>query len=85
MTKTEKTQEVTRLFYEFCEQKGYIAEDDGFGAWVVAKFPAGLNQMLQVDRRGFAVHTNGCECGKTLKFAKELEIEIENYKRMFEL
>ena len=37
MTKKERIQEATRMFYEFVERNGFIADDDGFGYWMVAK------------------------------------------------
>ena len=86
MTKTEKNQEVTRMFYEYCEQRGFIADDEGFGYWCVAKQGSvRSDQMFQVQRRGFEVVTNFCECEETLEFARELNGELENWKRMMEL
>ena len=86
MTKTERTQEVTRMFYEYCEQRGFIADDEGFGYWCVAKQGSvRSDQMFQVQRRGFEVVTNFCECEETLEFARGLNGELENWKRMMEL
>tara|TARA_B100000497_G_C7477142_1_gene293324 strand:+ start:183 stop:443 length:261 start_codon:yes stop_codon:yes gene_type:complete len=86
MTKTEKNQEVTRMFYEYCEQRGFIADDEGFGYWMVAKQgSARADEMFQVSRRGFEVVTHLCECENALEFAKQLDGVLENWKRMFEL
>ena len=41
--------------------------------------------MFQVQRRGFEVVINFCECEEALQFAKDLEIELENIKRMFDI
>ncbi len=86
MTKTEKNQEVTRMFYEYCEQRGFIADDEGFGYWMVAKQGSvRADEMFQVHRRGFEVVTHLCECENALEFAKQLDGVLENWKRMFEL
>ncbi len=86
MTKKEKNQEVTRMFYEYCEQRGFIADDEGFGYWMVAKQGSvRADEMFQVQRRGFEVVTHLCECENTLEFAKQLDGVLENWKRMFEL
>ena len=88
MTKKERIQEATRMFYEFVESKGFMADDDGFGYWMVAKQGAYRgDQMFQVSRRngGFDMCTYLCECEETLGFAKELEEYMENVKRMMEL
>ena len=88
MTKTERIQEATRLFYEFVDQRGFIADDEGFGYWMVAKQGSvRADKMFQVSRRngGFEVCTHLCECENALEFAKELEGHMENVKRMFEL
>ena len=86
MTKTERIQEATRLFYEICDNNGFIAEDEGFGSWTVfQKGEARSDQMFQVGRRKFDVCTTFCECEKALQFARKLEVEMENVKRMMEL
>ena len=88
MTKKERIQEATRMFYEFVESKGFMADDDGFGYWMVAKQGAVTNdQMFQVTRRNgaFDVCTHLCECEEALGFAKELEGHMENVKRMMNL
>ena len=87
MTKKERIQEATRMFYEFVERNGFIADDEGFGYWMVAKQGAcRADQMFQVNRRngGFDVCTHLCECEEALGFAKELEGHMENVKRMME-
>ena len=86
MTKTERTQEATRMFYEICDRNGFIAEDEGFGYWMVAKQGSvRADEMFQVQRRGFEVVTHLCECENALEFAKQLNGALENWKRMFEL
>ena len=86
MTKTERTQEATRMFYEICERNDFKVVDDGFGYWYVAKQGKGYaHEMFQVQRRGFEVVINFCECEEALQFAKDLEIELENIKRMFDI
>tara|TARA_R110000764_G_scaffold189205_2_gene274456 strand:+ start:574 stop:834 length:261 start_codon:yes stop_codon:yes gene_type:complete len=86
MTKTERTQEATRMFYEICERNDFKVVDDGFGYWYVAKQGSMREKyMFQVQRRGFEIDTNFCECGLALQFAKDLAIELENIKRMFDI
>ena len=88
MTKKERIQEATRLFYEFIECNDFIAEDDGFGYWMVAKKDdCHPDRMFQVNRRngGFDVCTHLCEGEEALEFAKRLEEHMENVKRMMEL
>ena len=86
MTKTERIQEATRLFYEFVDQRGFIADDEGFGYWMVAKQGSvRADEMFQVQRRGFDVCTHLCECENALEFAKELDGHMENVKRMMNL
>jgi len=45
------------------------------------------DEMFQVSRGNgdFDVCTHLCECEEALEFAKELEVEMENVKRMMEL
>ena len=86
MTKKERTKEATRLFYEICEQRGFIAEDEGFGYWYVTKQGSGYeHEMFQVQRRGFEIITHLCKCEEALQFAKDLEIELDNIKRMLDI
>ena len=84
MTKTERTQEITRMFYEYCVRNGFEAVDEGFGYWYVAKQGV-MKEMFQVTRREFEVITRFCECEETLEFARGLNGELENWKRMMEL
>ena len=88
MTKTARIKEATRMFYEFVDQNGFIADDEGFGYWMVAKQGTVRNdQMFQVNRGNgdFDVCTHLCECEEALGFAKELEGHMDNVKRMMEL
>ena len=88
MTKTARIKEATRMFYEFVERNDFIAEDEGFGYWMVAKQGADqADQMFQVNRGNgdFDVCTHLCECEEALEFAKRLEEHMENVKRMMEL
>ena len=88
MTKTARIKEATRMFYEFVEQNGFMADDEGFGYWMVAKQGAcRADEMFQVNRGNgeFGVCTHLCECEEALEFAKRLEEHMENVKRMMEL
>ena len=88
MTKTARIKEATRLFYEFVEKNGFMADDEGFGYWMVAKQGAcRADEMFQVNRGNgdFDVCTHLCECEEALEFAKELEGHMDNVKRMMEL
>ncbi len=86
MTKTARIKEATRMFYEFVEKNGFMADDEGFGYWMVAKQGSTrADEMFQVNRGDFDVCTHLCECEEALEFAKGLEVEMENVKRMMEL
>lgn len=88
MTKTARIKEATRMFYEFVEKNGFMADDEGFGYWMVAKQGAcRADEMFQVNRGNgdFDVCTHLCECEEALEFAKELEGHMDNVKRMMEL
>ena len=88
MTKKERIKEAARMFYEFVERNDFIADDDGFGYWMVAKQGAvRSDQMFQVNRGNgdFDVCTHLCECEEALEFAKRLEEHMENVKRMMNL
>ena len=89
MTKTARIKEATRMFYEFVERNDFIAEDEGFGYWMVGHrsdnhFASG---MFQVNRGNgdFDICTYLCEDEDALEFAKRLEEYMENVKRMMEL
>ena len=88
MTKTARIKEATRMFYEFVEKNGFMADDEGFGYWMVAKQGAfRADEMFQVNRGNgdFDVCTHLSECEEALEFAKELEGHMDNVKRMMEL
>jgi len=88
MTKTARIKEATRMFYEYCQREGFMADDEGFGYWMVSKQGSTrADEMFQVNRGNgdFDVCTHLCECEEALEFAKELEVEMENVKRMMEL
>jgi hypothetical protein len=88
MTKKERIREAARMFYEFCDRNDFIADDEGFGYWMVAKIgTVRSDQMFQVNRGNgdFDVCTHLCECEEALEFAKRLEEHMDNVKRMMEL
>jgi ribulose bisphosphate carboxylase small subunit len=85
MTKTEKKQEVTRMFYEFIESKRFEAHDEGHGYWYVyPKNNQFSTTMFQVTR-DFEINTFGCESEHVLEFADILKEKLNEYVRMFNL
>ena len=85
MTKTEKNQEVTRMFYEFIESKGFQSHDEGHGYWYVEPKGNDVNtKMFQVTRK-WEVDTFGCESQFVLEFAEQLQKQLNEYVAMFNL
>lgn len=79
MTKTEKNQEVTRMFYEFIESKRFEAHDEGHGYWYVyPKNNQFSTTMFQVTRT-FEINTFGCESEYVLEFADILKEKLNEY------
>jgi hypothetical protein len=79
MTKTEKNQEVTRMFYEFIESKNFEAHDEGHGYWYVyPKNNQFSTTMFQVTRT-FEINTFGCESEYVLEFADILKEKMNEY------
>jgi hypothetical protein len=79
MTKTQKKQEVTRMFHEFIDSKGFIAHDEGHGYWYVHPKNNGFSTtMFQVTRK-FEVDTFGCESEHVLEFADILKEKLNEY------
>ena len=79
MTKTEKNQEVTRMFYEFIESKRFEAHDEGHGYWYVyPKNNQFSTTMFQVTRT-FEINTFGCESEYVLEFADILKEKLNVY------
>ena len=85
MTKTEKKQEVTRMFYEFIERKGFEAFDEGHGYWYVFPKNNDFNTTRFQVTRDFEINTFGCYSQFVLEFADQLNQELETYQRMMEL
>jgi hypothetical protein len=85
MTKTQKKQEVTRIFYEFIESKGFQAHDEGHGYWCVEPKGNDVNTKMFQVTRDFEVETFGCYNQFVLEFAEQLKRELKNYQRIMEL
>ena len=85
MTKTEKKQEVTRMFYEFIERKGFEAFDEGHGYWYVFPKNNDFNTTRFQVTRDFEINTFGCENQFVLEFADMLQKQLDEYVAMFNL
>lgn len=85
MTKTEKKQEVTRMFYEFIERKGFEAFDEGHGYWYVFPKNNDFNTTRFQVTRDFEINTFGCESQFVLEFADMLQKQLNEYVGMFNL
>lgn len=85
MTKTEKKQEVTRMFYEFIERKGFEAFDEGHGYWYVFPKNNDFNTTRFQVTRDFEINTFGCESQFVLEFADMLQKQLNEYVAMFNL
>lgn len=85
MTKTEKKQEVTRMFYEFIERKGFEAFDEGHGYWYVFPKNNDFNTTRFQVTRDFEINTFGCESQFVLEFADMLQEQLNEYVAMFNL
>ena len=85
MTKTEKKQEVTRMFYEFIESKGFEAFDEGHGYWYVFPKNNDFNTTRFQVTRDFEINTFGCESQFVLEFADMLQKQLNEYVAMFNL
>ena len=79
MTKTEKKQEVTRMFYEFIERKGFEAFDEGHGYWYVFPKNNDFNTTRFQVTRDFEINTFGCESQFVLEFADMLQKQLNEY------
>lgn len=79
MTKAEKNQEVTRMFYEFIDSKGFEAHDEGHGYWYVYPKNNGFSTTMFQVTRTFEIHTFGCESEHVLEFADQLEEKLNVY------
>ena len=85
MTKREKYQEINQLFYEFVQTNGYVARE-GSGFWAIEPIRGGYsNEIFTVTKGDYYIDTQYCEDEKSLAFAKELGLFLENLQRMFEI
>lgn len=85
MTKQEKNNEVKKFFYNFLEEKGFVAHDEGHGYWYVHPKNNGFAScMFQVTRK-WDVDTFDCQSQYVLEFADMLETRLNEYIRMFDL
>ena len=86
MTKQEKYQEINRMFYTFCEERGFSVSDEGFGDWVVTKNGSTHHsESFRVSRNTYHIPVQFTEDDKTLEFAKKLEVFLQDLQRMFEI
>ena len=85
MTKAEKNKEVTRMFYEFIESKGFEAHDEGHGYWYVHPKNNGFSTTMFQVTRNWEVDTFGCESEHVLEFADQLQEQLNEYVAMFNL
>lgn len=85
MTKAEKNKEVTRMFYEFIERKGFEAFDEGHGYWYVFPKNNDFNTTRFQVTRKFEINTFGCESQFVLEFADMLQKQLNEYVAMFNL